>query len=327
MIRNKPHNSPPPTPNSQLRSPISELVAEYLRDHAMAPLSRRKFQAECGEFAAWVLGHKGRPATAADLDRPTLHDWIDSLARAVAAPTVNSKRSSLVALANYAARTGRIAPLDWCKKLVVGTDPPDSWSREQYGALVRACAQVPGDWHGVPAWLCWEFGIRLVTESCARFGELWAARVADIDLERRTWTSRAAVRKGGREGLRHQFSQQTGELIARSLDQSEWLFDAPRDRLWPFPYRKEAQWRQLKKLLAAAGLSATRRDAWHKLRRTGESFLAAEVGVDLAAAYAGHTPEVARKHYIDTCRGARRNFADLIAERLEPPVPQLRLFG
>jgi integrase len=246
----------------------------------------------------------------------------------LAPATVNSKRGTIVALANYAADCGRLAPLKRIKKMVVGTDPPDSWSAEEYSALLHAAGRVEGDWHGVPAWLCWEFGIRLVTEACCRFGELWVARVEDVDLERRIWLSRARDRKGRRQGLRHQFTERTAELIRMSLDQSGWLVPSPRTRLWPFPYGKETQWVHFKRLLRAAGLSATRRDAWHKLRRTGESFLAAEVGVDLAAAYAGHTPEVARRHYIDACRGEERGFADVIAEKLAcQKPPPLRLFS
>ena len=309
-------------------SPFGRLVADYLRDHTLLAESRRKFSAECAEFAVWLAGRHGRAAAVEDLTRAGLHEWMDSLTAAgLAGSTVNSKRSSLVALANYAAECGRVPALKKVKKMVVGLDPPDSWSREEYAALLSACARVPGDWHGVPAWLCWEMGVRMVTEACARFSELWLARVEDVDLAARTWLSRAVNRKGKRRGLRHQLSEHTCELIARSLDQSQWL-ESPRDRLWPFPFRKECQWVHLKKILESAGLSATSRDAWHKLRRTGESFLAAEVGVELAAAYAGHTPEVARRHYIDTCRGNERSLADLIAERLEPAGPPgLRVVG
>lgn len=308
-------------------SPLGAFVREYLRDHTMVAGSRRKFVAECAEFAAFVAARKGRPAEVGDLDRPAVHDWMDSLPLAPA--TVNSKRGTIVALANYAAdECGLIPPLKRIKKMVVGTDPPDSWSAEEYSALLHAAGQVEGEWHGVPAWLCWEFGIRLVTEACCRFGELWAARVEDVDLERRIWLSRARDRKGRRQGLRHQFTERTAELIRMSLDQSDWLVESPRTRLWPFPYCKETQWVHFKRLLTAAGLSATNRDAWHKLRRTGESFLAAEVGVELAAAYAGHTPEVARKHYIDACRGEERGFADVIAEKLESQKPPpLKLFS
>jgi len=309
-------------------SAFDAFCSDYLRDHTLGDGSRKKLLMEAAQFAQWLAPRLNRPPQPEDFTRANLHDWMDALALAGLAPsTVNSKRSSLVALANYAAECGRVPPLAKVKKMVVGLDPPDSWSREEYAEILSACARVPGEWRGVPAWLCWEFGVRMVTEACARFSELWLARVEDVDLDKRTWLSRAVNRKGKRRGLRHQLSEQTCELIARSLDQRQWLFESPRERLWPFPFRKECQWVHYKKILESAGLPATHRDAWHKLRRTGESFLAAEVGVELAAAYAGHTPEVARRHYIDTCRGNERSLADVIAERLQPPGPQLRLFG
>ena len=286
------------TDDFDFSTPFGACVQEYLRDHSLCAGSRRKFLAECGEFAGFVQARQGRPCQVDDLQRGTLHDWMDHLAESLASATVNSKRSSLVALANWAADCSRIPPVRKIKKLVEGRDPPVGWSLEDFQRILEAAVSEPGLWCGVPAALHWRAGLLVVWDTAVRFGELWQADLADVDLARRRWRVPYANRKGRREGRIYELSEQTCDAIRATLTPEDALFDNPRTRLWPFPWRKETAWRHFGRILRRAGLPDDRHRKWHAIRRTSESYAAATLGKTAAAEAVGHSLAVAERHYL-----------------------------
>jgi integrase len=106
---------------------------------------------------------------------------------------------------------------------------------------------------------------------------------------------------------------------------------------WPYD-RKKRQWptlnRYQKRILVNAGLFATtrdvtRKDMFHKLRRSFATFVNARGGQHLAQEMLGHSHQNVTKLYIDPRMRSRTKVTELLGEFLPPPDPpdkQRRLF-
>ena len=66
-----------------------------------------------------------------------------------------------------------------------------------------------------------------------------------------------------------------------------------------FPGNPRSIRRTYDKILDGAGLPASRRDKFHKLRRTVASHIAAEKGLHAASEYLGHQSILTTKRYVD----------------------------
>jgi len=87
----------------------------------------------------------------------------------------------------------------------------------------------------------------------------------------------------------HQLHSQTLAAIA-GLKRTKRLFPWPRNQRAIYPF--------LRRILQAAGLPATRRDLFHKFRRTSYTMVYALAGPDSASRHAGHATNLA-KSYLD----------------------------
>lgn len=271
---------------------LHDLLAAYCRARTLAPGSRQQLAIATRQFERWYLEYRGRPPRPADLDRDALHDWMDALNdTGRAAPTINSKRAALLSLANFAADAGLTEPTRRVKRMTEGEDPPTAWSLAEFERLLWSARAEPGDWSGVPAGVCWEFGLLCIWDTGARFHELWAATTAHLNLTDGTWLVPATHRKGRRRGRLYHLAADTCAAIGATLD-------TPRERLWPFPYGRRQVWVHWDRILDRAGLPTGRRFKWHCVRRTAESHAAAERGPSWAAEAVGHTEAVARRHYL-----------------------------
>ena len=79
------------------------------------------------------------------------------------------------------------------------------------------------------------------------------------------------------------------------------VHDPRRATLFPWPFTDVHLWRCFRKIIEAAGLTASRKrkDLFHRLRRTSLSYTARE-SVELACRKAGHCrPELTVRHYLD----------------------------
>ena len=126
------------------------------------------------------------------------------------------------------------------------------------------------------------------------------------------WLSVLAETQKQKVEEKHRVTMQTTDAL-RAI----WL--PPRGLLFPWPFEKKQVWPKLREILRRAGLPTTRRDLFHKFRRTTASHIAAKAGIDAAARQLGHSstdmtvryidPRIARAH-VDrrrpTFRGRRR---------------------
>lgn len=302
---------------------LATLLAEYRRDHTLADSSFQQLAISADKFSAWHATTHHRPAAVRDLTRPNIHDWMDALAKppdALANPTINRKRGAILSLANFAADCELIPPPRRIKKLTEGEDPPKARSLDELDRILWSAKLEAGDWGGVDAGQCWDFGIRMVWDTGARFHELWAAYAAAVDLDRGLWTVPAKDRKGKRKGRVYPLAADTVAAIAATIDPAA----APRSRLWPFPWHKRQVWIHWDRILLRAGLPTGRKAKWHCIRKTAESHAAAQRGAAWAAEAIGHSEAIARRHYLDPLICKPPSLIDALPR--PNPTPRLGLF-
>ena len=114
----------------------------------------------------------------------------------------------------------------------------------------------------------------------------------------------AEHRKGRRRDRLYTLHAQTMEVFRSTLP-------SPRRRVFPFPYKHRQIWSHLKRILDAAGLPSDKKHMYHCLRRSAESYAAAERGAQWAADAVGHAVEVARRSYISPLIARGRSWSAL----------------
>ena len=232
-----------------------------------------------------------QPVALTDLGRDLIAGWMRWLTVSRSPATVNSKRQAIVTLWRYAAELELVAPPPRIPKLREPSRLPVVWSLEDIGRLLAICDRWPGQWEGTPAGQCWRIAVLVIWDTGCRIGEVLGARVDDVDLDAQLWQVPAEHTKGRRSDRLYRLHEDTIETIRKSMP-------PPRERLFPFPWRRRQVWPEFRRILTVAGLPSGRRRMFHCLRRTAESYAAAARGVEFAAEAVGHTVAVARKSYI-----------------------------
>ena len=243
-------------------------------------------------IAVRLLGQyiQGEP-TLADLTKPTLLAWMRWLTKGRAPATVNSKRRAILCLWNAAADQDLCPPPPKIAKLKEPRRIPVAWTLPEVERLFGAIDKLPGRWEGVPVACCWRLAVLLLWDSGARLDALMRARPRDVDLTHAVWHVPAEHIKGRREDREFRLHPQTVAAVAASLPSGRRL-------LFPFPCGRRQVWLHLKRILRSAGLPDDRKRMFHCLRRSAESYAAAERGVAWAASAIGHSVAVARKSYV-----------------------------
>jgi integrase len=229
-----------------------------------------------------------RPASLGDLSKQNL---LGIMAVSRAASTANKHRVNLLGLWRHAAERGLIAPPP---KILKRTEPirePVAWNLAEMQQLFAAAKLLEGNWDGVPIRLAWKLGIAILWDTACRIKTLLLADMNELRLTDGTWHVPAEHMKGRRADKIYQLHPDTCLLISRSLFK-------PRKKLWPYPYTENCAIKHFGKLLKLAGLPSDRHHKFHCIRRTAESYAAANMGIEAAAAAVGHSVAVAKKHYI-----------------------------
>ncbi|NLG44806.1 MAG: hypothetical protein GX547_16310 [Phycisphaerae bacterium] len=303
---------------------LAALLAEYRRDRTLATSSFQQLEIAVNKFAAWHATTCNRPAVISDLTRANLHDWMDALAKPpdeLANPTINRKRGAVLSLANFAADDlGLIPAMRRPKRLVEGTDPPIAWTLSEFDRLLWSAGLETAEWEdGANAGDCWSFGFRMIWDSGARFEELWSAKTAHVDFDQATWFVQHGHRKGKRQGRLYALAPDTLDAIKATLT------TPPRERLWPFPWKKRQVWIHWDRILLRAGLPSGRTAKWHCIRKTAESHAAAQRGAAWAAEAVGHSEAVARRHYLAPSIVPTPSLSDCLPR--PRPKPNLSLYA
>lgn len=170
---------------------------------------------------------------------------------------------------------------------------PVAWSLDEFSRLVQAASKLPGrvgpwpkrDWFPALLLTCWSTDWRISAVMAIQTARCDLASGRVVSYETKTRQERAA-----------DLSPETIEAIAKIWGPRPELFGDWRAD------RQARQWKQLNKLLARVIRSAGVRDIgrFHAIRKTATTAMAATLGLDAAARFAGHASHnVTARHYID----------------------------
>ncbi len=204
---------------------------------------------------------------------------------------------------------------------------PVAWSIEEFERILFAAGELTGtvgpfsesEWFAALLWTVYNSGVRITAVMAIQWD--W------IDLGERRLVIEPEVQKDS-EGQVVKLIPETVELLRKLQGNGkpgvfdDWPFDRGGDT-WP------ALTKVLKRLLIDAGLradmrSVSRRDLWHKIRRTFATACYEKTGdIELVREWLGHSSSEITWRYIDKSKLNRKSQADVL------PIPnpkQLRLF-
>lgn len=296
-----------PTSAPTIRNDVHNVAKYYRAAVADRPVMLSDMSAELIEGAmAWMLRRGRSPATA------------------------NKLRRNLVALWHHAYRRGFLErpPLDvpTCKEL---RKDPEAWSIDEFNGLLEAASRRPGKVGGAVASTWWRALLLTCYGTGARIDVLMRTPADCFDADARTLVLKAELQKQKADQLQ-KLQRPTAEALAKLDAAGRGLATLFED--WPYD-RRQRQWAALnnglRRIIVDAGLrpspnQVTRRDLWHRIRRTFGSYVAAKGGPHLAQSLLGHSSLSVTARYLDP-RIVHTKSADEVLP--EPNTTGLRLFN
>jgi len=227
----------------------------------------------------------GRPLRVDDLTEDMLRGFLSDYRASRAAATVNSKRRHLLSLWQCAWEEGLLpSPPKRRKIRTARAEPriPEAWTAEEIGRILESASQEPQ-----AAW--WRSLILVAYDTGERIGAILATTPGDIDPDRGYIVFRRT--KNGQP--------RWCPLAQDTLAECRRLLGAPRERLWHWPYRREALYRRFRRICERAGVPVGwgQGSLFQRLRRSTASLIAAAGGNP--SAHIGNTEAVCRRHYLD----------------------------
>jgi integrase len=207
---------------------------------------------------------------------------------------------------------------------------PRAWLPAEIERIICATLKMPGHVGPVPAPDFWLPHILVGMSQGARISAQMETPTANWDPER------GEILIPGEE--QKQREDQTFTLFPSANEALKRLDPIGRGLPTLFadwPYDPDRRWRilrkHLRKLLVLAGLfekvkDATRRDLFHKFRKTVATEIAIKKGIAAAQMYLGHSSEQVTRGYIDDRRMERVKLPDVLDDP-GAAIKQLRLFG
>lgn len=260
--------------------------------------------------------------------------WLVSHEKRTAA-TTNRVRRGLLAIWRYAHRLGRAPALPVHEEIERLAEPkiePRCWSPEELGKIFDSAASMSGRVGDVAAGEFFLAHCYFVYNTGVRISAVMGTPAANLDLTRGEVQVPWAQQK--------QRADQTFDLLPETLEALHAIRPErhlPKDGQrggcifddWPYD-RTVRQWPSLtdryKQILRRAGLACTRRDLFHKLRRTFATFLAAERGIMAACEWLGHSHVSVTWRYIDKRFMKGPRLADTLPRpRPSTAPPKLRI--
>lgn len=267
-----------------------DALQDYLRVHyTLTEGAKTDYSVSLRRFCDWYGSDVPLALMSADLVRPFLSEL---MRQGLSARTVNNKRSALLLVWKHAAARG------WCSRDVEAAEIPrfresrrfpTAWDVAEVSRILAGCDRVPvirGIWHAKH----WRALTLTIYDTSLRIGCLLRVPRENCDLRRGVLYVPGDLQKGRADTLQKLSEQTCGELAECSTDGS--------GRLFPWPLARREIWRRFRAILESVGLPATRRDLFHKLRRTSYTHVAARLGVAAATEHAAHRSDLSR-YYLD----------------------------
>ena len=257
---------------------------------------------------------EGRNIAVSELSDELVSDFMSRLLEAgLARPTINNNRADLLCVWRHAYKK-KLNPI-WptVGKLQVFRRLPTAWTMGEMDAILAAAAATHGSIGPYPAGAYWTALVLLLFDTGLRLRAALSIERGNVDLST-GWLSVLAETQKQKVEEKHRVTMQTTDAL-RAI----WL--PPRGLLFPWPFEKKQVWPKLREILHCAGLPTTRRDLFHKFRRTTASHIAAKAGIDAAARQLGHCSTDMTVRYIDPT--IARAHVDGAAYLPRPAMPRL----
>lgn len=222
--------------------------------------------------------------------------------------TANKDRDQLMTMWRHAHRLNMVDRYPNVPRLKEPERTPRAWMAEEFAMLMKAIESEEGHFCDVPRSLWW----KTIVLVCLDTGErITAIRQARWDWFSGEWFNvPAEARKGSRRDRQYRLRDETlGHLLAVHLISPKSPF--------PWPYCEMYLWTLFGQLLKKAGLPSTRRDKFHKIRRTTGS-VAHAAGLD-AQEVLDHQYRRTTQRYIDPRFTRSRQACDVLSEYLNQP--------
>jgi integrase len=233
----------------------------------------------------------GRTIKVSELSDELVTAFLNHLAPRRAPSTLNSMMGVLKSIWNEAWHHRLIKRRPRLRKIRIGKRLPAAWSMDQLRILLQASRDSEGWVSGIPAGAWWYALVRFLYHTGLRIGAVRQLRTTDIDLQTGVLRVPAEFQKQKVE----QTFKLEGETLKSLCEIQRW----PRTLLFPWNSTKRMLYANYRAILVRAGLPVTKRDYFHRLRRTHATFLAAKLGKALASQSLGHSCLSVTDRYID----------------------------
>lgn len=238
----------------------------------------------------WLTELLGRRAQVSDLTDENIAAMMGNRLALKRSPgTVNAMRDQYHAIGRYAALKGFIDSAPDVAELREYKRTPTAWMSDELDRLFTAAMQEPGLVGSIRAGKWWYALLSVMWDCGARIGALMEVKPSQISLSRKTITVNAESQK--------QDADQEFELHDDTIAALKAIDFEKRDLIFPWPKSIELIWRDYRRILRRAGLPTTKRDLFHKMRRSVASWY--ERGGGDATKLLGHSSRKVTEAYLD----------------------------
>jgi integrase len=280
------------------------LCVELLRDFyaplkGLSPRTVDLYGYSIAAMSAFVR----RPATVDDFDELTVARFLAARRATHSVATVAKDRAQIRALWEFAARRGFCKTFPTIALVKIPERVPESWLTCDVERLLESCAQEQTYICSIPSALWWRACILVCYQSAERINAVLSLKWQDC--VGCSLLFRAEGRKGQTRDILREVTVECADAMlairnGRRGDQHVFPWDRGRTYLW----------KRMGIILERAGLPATRRDKFHRLRRTCASYFAAAGGD--AQRLLDHADPATTRKYVDPRIARTPQACDLI---------------
>ena len=249
----------------------------------------------------------GRPVRLGDLSDELVAGFMAwQLANGRSPHTANKSMRHITALWRLAFKKKLVPEPPSVERIRTPKRIPDAWSLAEFDKLLNTAADTPGVIDDtVPAGHFWLALLLVLYETGLRVGAVMQLERKALDVKTRWLHVPAEVQKHSCD-QRFRLHPETLEAVKAVLKAGT------SKRLFPWPQRREALYRAMRRILDRAGLPSGRRDLFHKVRRTSATAVADKLGRAAAQDHLGHSAMFVTEMYLDPSKINRVQAADIL---------------
>jgi site-specific recombinase XerD len=284
------------------RISLMAVLRKYAKEKMLSPASIEQM-----EIAVFQMVHfTGEFISVAKLTEDLLSAFVHwYLAKGVSPETAIRKRTSILTLWDFAADE------NWCvpprhRKVAKPARMhrlPKAWTLSELKRIETSCAEsqnpARGHWDGRH----WVALIKVLYDTGHRLQAVIQTPMANLDFETGELLIGAETTKTN--------ADQVHRLHATTISAIRETRNLNRKMLFPWEHHKRYIWDCFRQIVADAGLPSTRKDLFHKIRRTSFTQCFKALGKDSALEHCGHKSDMT-KYYLDRSQLDRVSAIDVL---------------